>query len=83
MINKYDGYVYYFLKGNVDDGDTVTDYMEQERNRGITIVSAVVTVKWKGFDINIIDTPGRTQYDSISIPILPNAILISFFFRKF
>ena len=44
--------------GDVDDGDTVTDYMEQERDRGITITSAAVTFLWKKHKLNLIDTPG-------------------------
>uniref|UniRef100_A0A673GLF4 Tr-type G domain-containing protein n=1 Tax=Sinocyclocheilus rhinocerous TaxID=307959 RepID=A0A673GLF4_9TELE len=44
--------------GDVDDGDTVTDYMAQERERGITIQSAAVTFDWKDHRINLIDTPG-------------------------
>ncbi len=44
--------------GNVDDGTTVTDWMPpQERERGITIVSAAVTAEWKGYRLNLIDTP--------------------------
>jgi elongation factor G len=45
--------------GSVDDGTTVTDWMEQERERGITIVSAAVTAEWRDHIINIIDTPGH------------------------
>ena len=41
--------------GSVDDGTTVTDWMVQERERGITIVSAAVSAEWKGYQINIID----------------------------
>lgn len=48
--------------GSVDDGTTVTDWMEQERERGITIVSAAVTALWQDHVINIIDTPGHIDF---------------------
>lgn len=48
--------------GNIDDGTTVTDWMDQERERGITIVSAAITTFWKNFRINIIDTPGHIDF---------------------
>jgi len=48
--------------GSVDDGTTVTDWMEQERERGITIVSAAVSAEWKGHLVNIIDTPGHIDF---------------------
>lgn len=48
--------------GNVDDGTTVTDWMDQERERGITIVSAAVTAEWKDHRINLIDTPGHIDF---------------------
>lgn len=48
--------------GSVDDGTTVTDWMVQERERGITIVSAAVSAEWKDYQINIIDTPGHIDF---------------------
>ncbi|PIO34088.1 hypothetical protein AB205_0213140 [Aquarana catesbeiana] len=55
----YSGYIR--ALGDVDDGDTVTDYMAQERERGITIQSAAVTFDWNEHRINLIDTPGNLQ----------------------
>ncbi len=48
--------------GSVDEGTTVTDWMEQERERGITIVSAAVSAVWKNYHINLIDTPGHIDF---------------------
>src|SRR5690606_33910870 len=48
--------------GNVDEGTTVTDWMAQERERGITIVSAAVTAEWKNYQFNVIDTPGHIDF---------------------
>ena len=51
-----------YIPGDVDDGDTVMDYMDQERDRGITITSAAITFHWKKHKINLIDTPGIVLY---------------------
>jgi elongation factor G len=48
--------------GEVHDGNTVTDWMEQERERGITITAAAITTNWKEHQINIIDTPGHVDF---------------------
>ena len=48
--------------GEVHDGETTTDFMDQERERGITIQSAATSCQWKGHRLNIIDTPGHVDF---------------------
>jgi elongation factor G len=48
--------------GEVHEGETTTDFMDQERERGITIQSAAVTSYWKGHRFNVIDTPGHVDF---------------------
>jgi elongation factor G len=48
--------------GEVHNGTTTTDWMEQERERGITIMAAAITAEWQGYQINLIDTPGHIDF---------------------
>jgi len=48
--------------GEVHDGNAVTDWMEQERERGITITAAAISTSWRDHKINIIDTPGHVDF---------------------
>ena len=48
--------------GELHEGTAVTDWMEQERERGITITAAAITTSWKDYKINIIDTPGHVDF---------------------
>jgi elongation factor G len=50
--------------GDIDEGTTATDYLEVERERGITVKAAAANLEWKGIRVNLIDTPGHVDFSS-------------------